>query len=249
MPEDKKPTRHLSTISVDKSKQEATVNQTVQDSLERIDALKAALDAARPLAPYTAASLRDKLALEWTHQANALNGSSMTLRETKVILEGITVAGKSLQEHVAVLNHQSAILYIESMVARNTPMSGAVITTAHRLILKNLDADAGQYRRAPGVTDDMRLLLTWYAQAGAMHPVQRAAGFYARFIRAHPFAAGNGRVGRLILNLDLMQAGYPMTVIRQEDCASERTMTHLIAIAVERSLRTYLDVLALGTAE
>ena len=225
------------------------VNITVQGVLEQVDALKAALDAARPLPDYTEASLRDKLALEWTHEANAIDGGSLTLRETKVMLEGITVAGKSLLEHVELVNHYSAIEYIESMAARNEPMSGSVITTTHRLILKNLDASAGQYRRAPGVTDDMRLLLTWHAAASAMHPVQRAAELYARFNRIHPFAAGNGRVGRLLLNLDLMQAGYPMTVMRKEDRTSERTMTHLVAIALKRSLRMYLDVLARGTAK
>lgn len=183
----------------------------MQGMLERVDALKAALDLARPLPQYTLASVRDKLALEWTYHSNAIEGNSLTLRETKVVLEGITVGGKSLREHFEALNHRDAILYVEAIVARNEPISEWQIKNIHALVLKNIDSDeAGRYRQENVVitgastmpptflhlADEMRAFIAWHAAASAMHPVLRAAELHTRFVKIHPFVDGNGRTGR-----------------------------------------------------
>lgn len=246
--------------------------------LNTIDADKATLDAARPLPLHTVASLRDKLMLEWTYHSNAIEGNTLTLRETKVVLEGITVGGKSLREHVEATNHRDAILYVEDIVAKAEALSEWQIRNIHSLVLKGIDADeAGRYRRENVVIAgasttppdfmhlpaEMAALIDWYQAANHMHPVDRAAELHTRFVKIHPFVDGNGRTGRLLLNFELMKAGYPPAIIRKEDrlayydsldiaCVSGdyADITRLVAESVLRSLDTYLDVLGLrhGTA-
>jgi Fic family protein len=241
--------------------------------LNTIDADKAALDAARPLPPNTVASLREKLMLEWTYHSNAIEGNTLTLRETKVVLEGITVGGKSLREHFEATNHRDAILYVEDIVSKAEALSEWQIRDIHALVLKNINAgEAGRYRHENVVIAgasttppdflhlpaEMAGLIDWYGQAAAMHPVERAAELHTRFVKIHPFVDGNGRTGRLLLNFELMKAGYPPAIIRKEDrlayydaldkaCVSGDygDITLLAAESVQRSLDTYLDVLGL----
>lgn len=239
--------------------------------LAAIDADKATLDAARPLPPHTLASLREKLMLEWTYHSNAIEGNTLTLRETKVVLEGITVGGKTLREHFEATNHRDAILYVEEIVARDEPLSEWQIRNIHSLVLKSInDGQAGRYREENvviagasttppdflHVPAEMAALILWHEGAADLHPLVRAAELHTRFVKLHPFVDGNGRTGRLLLNFELMKAGYPPAIIRKEDrlsyydalddaCVSAdfSAITNLVAEAVERSLVTYLDVL------
>ncbi|MGF6241595.1 MULTISPECIES: Fic family protein [Paraburkholderia] len=241
--------------------------------LQVIDADKATLDAARPLPAHTLASLREKLMLEWTYHSNAIEGNTLTLRETKVVLEGITVGGKSLREHFEATNHRDAILYVESIVGGDEALSEWQIKNIHSLVLKGIDHnEAGRYRQENVVIagasttppdflhlpEEMQALLEWHAKAGAMHPVERAAELHTRFVKIHPFVDGNGRTGRLLLNFELMKAGYPPAIIQKEDrlayydaldeaCVSGNysAITQLVANAVQRSLDTYLGILGL----
>jgi Fic family protein len=245
----------------------------LEASLQAIDTEKAQLDAARPLPPHTLASLREKLSLEWTYHSNAIEGNTLSLRETKVVLEGITVGGKSLREHFEATNHRDAIVYVEEIVGENEPLSEWMIRNIHRLVLKGIDvAQAGCYRREnvviAGATttppdflhlpQEMGQLIEWYDQAGSMHAVKRAAELHTRFVKIHPFIDGNGRTGRLLLNFELMKAGYPPAIIRKEErliyydsldeaCVSGdfSGITQLVTSAVRRSLETYLTVLGL----
>ena len=247
------------------------MNSAVELALATVDRLKARLDAARPLPIHTVSSLRAKLALEWTYHSNAIEGNTLTLRETKVVLEGITVGGKSLREHLEAISHRDAILYVENIVARGEAMSEWQIRNIHTLVLKGIDdAEAGHYRRENvaisgasttppdflQLAGEMALLVDWYQHAAPTHPVSRAAQLHARFVRIHPFVDGNGRTGRPLLNFELMKAGYPPAVIRKEDrlayydaldaaCVSgaHEGITELVAQAVERSLSTYLGLL------
>ncbi len=236
-----------------------------------VDAVKARLDAARPLPVNTIASLREKLTLEWTYHSNAIEGNTLTLRETKVVLEGITVGGKTLREHFEAINHRDAIFYVEEIVAKQEPLSEWQIKNIHQLVLKGINnEEAGRYRRdnvviagasmtPPDflhVAEEMPQLIAWHEAAGDVHPVERAAELHARFVKIHPFVDGNGRTGRLLLNFELMKAGYPPAVIRKEDRVAYYDalddacvtgvydgITTLVAEAVQRSLETYLDLL------
>jgi Fic family protein len=211
--------------------------------------------------------------LEWTYHSNAIEGNTLTLRETKVVLEGITVGGKSLRQHFEATNHRDAILYVESIVGGDEALSEWQIKNIHSLVLKGIDHDeAGRYRQENVVIagasttppdflhlpEEMQALLEWHAKAGAMHPVERAAELHTRFVKIHPFVDGNGRTGRLLLNFELMKAGYPPAIIQKEDrlayydaldeaCVSGNysAITQLVANAVQRSLDTYLGILGL----
>src|SRR5690625_197058 len=115
--------------------------------LEVINEKKAELDKLRPLPKYTLKSLREKLFLEWTYNTNAIEGNTLTLNETKVVLEGITVGGKTLREHLEVINHRDAIRYVEEIIIEQEPLSAWQIKNIHRLVLKGInDAYAGVYR-------------------------------------------------------------------------------------------------------
>ncbi|PTY76410.1 cell filamentation protein Fic [Heyndrickxia sporothermodurans] len=200
---------------------------------EQIDQKKALLDASRPLPKYTLSSLREKLLLEWTYNTNAIEGNTLTINETKIVLEGITVGGKTMREHLEVINHRNAIFYVEEIVQNKEPFSEWQIKNLHRLLLKGIDDEyAGVYRdqqvfisgakhRPPApflIKDQMEQLINWYEQeAKQMHPVTRGAMLHAIFVGIHPFIDGNGRTSRLLLNLELMKEGYPPVVIKVEN--------------------------------
>ncbi|ALX48941.1 Fic family protein [Lentibacillus amyloliquefaciens] len=200
---------------------------------ERVDQKKERLDDKRPLPKYTLRSLREKLLLEWTYNSNAIEGNTLTLQETKVVLEGITVGGKAMREHLEVINHRDAITYVEEIVQRQEFLSEWQIRNLHRLVLKEInDQYAGVYRDqqvvisgaehtppAPFlIKEQMEQLMNWYEnEAGELHPITRGTMLHAIFVGIHPFIDGNGRVSRLLLNLELMKDGFPPIVIKVEN--------------------------------
>lgn len=250
------------------------MTEALSNLLAEIDASKRRLDAARPLPAHTLGSLRDKLALEWTYHSNAIEGNTLTLRETKVVLEGITVGGKSLREHLEAVNHRDAIGFVEGLVAAAEPVNEWQIKNIHALVLKGIDPDeAGAYRRENVVIsgasttppDHMHLaqemadLIRWHGSPAStsLHPVIRSAELHTRFVEIHPFVDGNGRTGRLLMNLELMRAGYPPAIIQKDErlsyydaldegCTSKdfAAISMLVATAVRRSLDTYLALIA-----
>ncbi|WP_249870831.1 Fic family protein [Oceanobacillus saliphilus] len=200
---------------------------------KQIDQKKATLDAKRPLPKYTLRSLREKLLLEWTFHSNAIEGNTLTLQETKVVLEGIMVGGKTMREHLEVINHRDAISYVEEIVGRKESLSEWQIKNLHRLILKGInDEYAGVYRDqqvfisgakhtppAPYlIKEEMERLMNWYEEeTEQMHPVARGAMLHAILLGIHPFIDGNCRTSRLLLNLELMKDGFPPIVIKVEN--------------------------------
>ncbi|MFW2150696.1 Fic family protein [Acinetobacter gyllenbergii] len=201
---------------------------------EIIDDLKTKLDQHRPLSPAIVKNLHEDLILRWTYHSNAIEGNTLTLLETKVVLEGITVGGKALREHFEAINHRDAILYVEDILKKQEPFSEWQIRNIHQLILKNIDDEnAGRYRQQnvliSGATtnppdhtllnDKMVQFIDWYnMEAHTLHPIERAAKVHADFVGIHPFVDGNGRTSRLLMNLELMKAGYPPSVITVENC-------------------------------
>lgn len=239
---------------------------------EQINKKKASLDTLRPLPKYTLKSLREKLLLEWTYNTNAIEGNTLTMNETKVVLEGITVGGKTMREHLEVINHRDAIAYVEEIVQKGEPLTEWQIKNLHRLVLKGIVDDyAGVYRDqqvfiagakhippAPYlIKEQMEQLIKWYdTEAQKLHPVERGAMLHAIFVGIHPFIDGNGRASRLLLNLELMKAGFPAVVIKVENRlayyeALDKSHTtkdycdfiQLIAKEVEDSLNLYLSAI------
>lgn len=201
-------------------------------NFQDLDLLKARLDALRPLPAPVLRNLHEELVLRWTYHSNAIEGNTLTLLETKVVLEGITVGGKRLREHFEAINHRDAILYVEDIVQRTEPLSEWQIRSLHRLILKNIDDDhAGRYRPwnvtiagARHVPPDTlvvpermtTLLQTYETDWQPLHPVERAARLHIDFVGIHPFVDGNGRTARLLLNLELLKCGFPAIVLPVE---------------------------------
>lgn len=199
----------------------------------KIEQKKRLLDAKRPLNTITVSSIREKLMLDWTYNSNAIEGNMLTLIETKVVLEGITIGGKSMREHLEVINHKEAIIYVEDIVQRQEKLSELQIQNIHHLVLKGInDKYAGVYRNQDVIIaganhippnhiilkDEMEKFIKWYEEEGIMlNPIERAARVHVDFVKIHPFIDGNGRTARLLLNLELMKEGYPPIIIRNEN--------------------------------
>ncbi|NDI34587.1 Fic family protein [Chengkuizengella sediminis] len=197
---------------------------------EAVDEMKRKLDTKRPLPATTLKSLRDHLMLEWTFHSNAIEGNTLTLSETKVALEGITVGGKTIKEHLEVINHKKAILLVEEIVRNHEKLSEWQMKNIHRLILKGIDDEhAGVYRKenviisgakhippdALNVPIQMQELQKWY-DTQKLHPIETASILHIEFVKIHPFVDGSGRTARLLVNLELMKNGYPPIIIEKE---------------------------------
>mgnify|MGYP000591930226 CR=1 FL=1 len=194
-----------------------------------LDHLKARLDAHRPLDTAIVRNLREDLIVRWTYHSNAIEGNSLTLRETKVVLEGVTVGGKRLVDHLEAINHRDAILLLEDLVQNNEPLSEWQIKSLHQIILRGIDDEhAGTYRavnvrisgaehtppEAIRVPELMESFIAWCRGEGQqLHPVERAARVHSDFVKIHPFTDGNGRTSRLLMNLELMKSGWPPVIL------------------------------------
>ncbi|MFD2115127.1 Fic family protein [Paenibacillus yanchengensis] len=234
---------------------------------------KQQLDAKYPLPKYTLQSLREKLYLEWTYNSNAIEGNTLTINETKVVLEGITVGGKTMREHLEVINHREAITYVEDIVQKAEPFSEWQIKNLHRLVLKGIEDEyAGVYRiqqvfisgavHIPPdplrIQEQMDQLMHWYhGAAQAFHPIVSGAMLHAIFVGIHPFIDGNGRTSRLLLNLELMKSGYPPIIIKVDNrlayynaldkahtTEDTQDFIALVAAEVELSLDLYLSAVS-----
>ena len=238
--------------------------------LARITEKKTRLDALRPLPPAVMARLREQFTAEWTYNSNAIEGSTLTLRETQLILEaGLTIGGKSLREHFEVINHRDAIEYVERLAEQAEPLTAFQVRQVHRLVLSKIDdAGAGQYRQTPvriagaahtppEAWEVPRRMAEWEAAVAAagqtLHPIEQAAQAHHGLVAIHPFVDGNGRTARLVLNLLLFQHGYPPAVIlranrrqyyrvlAQADAGRLAPLANLVGRAVDQSLGLYLE--------
>ena len=199
---------------------------------DEVDNLKKELDSKRPIPKETLKSLKESINLEWTYNSNGIEGNTLNLRETQVVLEGITVGGKSIKEHLEAINHEQAILFLDELVKDNEPITEWNIKNIHGLILKEIDNEnAGKYRGenvtikgATHIPPDyikvpelMEKLILNYETWNNYHPIIRAALLHGELVKIHPFVDGNGRTSRLLMNLDLMNSGYNPVIIKKED--------------------------------
>ena len=198
---------------------------------DEVDEKAKQLQNLRPLSKITLKSLKESNILDWTYNSNAIEGNTLTLRETKVVLEGITVGGKSVKEHLEAINHKYAIAYLEKLVEEKSGISEWNIKNLHQLILKGIDDEnAGKYRNEnviisgathippdhTKISELMEKLVINYSKWNSHHPIVKASLLHGEFVKIHPFIDGNGRTARLIMNLDLMQKGYVPVIIKKE---------------------------------
>ena len=204
---------------------------TLDDNyFDEVDSLKKELDSKRPIPKETLKSLRESVNLEWTYNSNGIEGNTLTLRETQVVLEGITVGGKSIKEHLEAINHEKAILFLDDLVKDNDPINEWNIKSIHQLVLKDIDNEnAGRYRKenvtikgATHIPPDylkvpelMEKSILTYNAWSEYHPIIQAALLHGELVKIHPFIDGNGRTSRLLMNLVLMNKGYNPVIIKK----------------------------------
>jgi Fic family protein len=245
--------------------------------LQDVDRLQEEISRLRPLGKKALAQLRDYYKIGLTWASNALEGSSLTESETKVILEdGITVGGKPLREHLEALGHAEAfgLLY---RLAKKREISEADILRLHRLFYYRIDPqNAGHYRREPAlitgavielpppsrIKAEMEAFIRETpALRAARHPVEFAALLHLRLVSIHPFIDGNGRTARLLMNLSLLQDGFPITIIppvvrpdyietlKASNSGDNRPFVNLISSMVYEAQRDYLRLFKTLTEE
>ena len=188
------------------------------------------LNKRRPLTEGELERLNEEFLTEYTYNSNAIEGNTLTLRETDMVLRGLTIDQKSLKEHLEVIGHKEAFDFVTEIVKEKCEINERVIKQIHYLVLADKKDDRGVYRRLPVrimgaahepvqpylIVPKMEELLRNYL-ASEEHIVTKLARFHIEFEGIHPFIDGNGRTGRLLVNLELMKAGYPPIDIKFTD--------------------------------
>ena len=228
----------------------------------------------RPLPESAVRKIREQFEIEMTYNSNAIEGNSLTLKETFLVInEGITIKGKPLKDHLEAKNHKEALDYLYELVSKNkrNTFSEALIRSFNQIVIQDIDKEwAGKYRNSevmitgskhkpPQAIDVSRLMsefIEWLREnRGRLHPIELAAIIHYRLVAIHPFFDDNGKTARLLMNVILMESGYPLAIILKNDRkryyndlskADDGNLIPFIrftARAVERSLDIYLRVL------
>lgn len=198
--------------------------------LEQIDRKKIALDNRRPLTAGEMERLHEEFTVEYTYNSNAMEGNTLTLRETDLVLRGLTIDKKPLRDHMEAVGHKEAFEFVRDLVRDNALLSERIIRQIHYLVLADKKEDRSVYRRVPVrimgaqhepvqpylIAPKMEQLLRDYAES-TEHIITKLARFHIEFEGIHPFIDGNGRTGRLLVNLELMKAGFPPIDIKFAD--------------------------------
>ena len=236
-----------------------------------IEAKKQKLSELRPLTPGEVERLREEFMVEFTYNSNAIEGNTLTLKETAMVLEGITIDQKPMKDHLEAVGHRDAFLYVQEIATKEIEFSEYVIKNIHSLVLMNRPEDKGTYRRIPvrimgAYTMPVQpymiepkmaeLLIKNEERKSIMSDIERIALFHLEFEGIHPFIDGNGRTGRLLMNLDLIRNSYPPINVKFTDRKryydafdayyrdnDPTPMTALIAEYVEARLDEYLKLL------
>ena len=256
-------------------------SESLEVLLEQIEDLKNALDSFRPLQGEHIEKLNQYFDEVYTFDSTGIEGNTLTLQETALVLnKGVTIGGKSLREHFEVINHKEAIDYIKALVKQKEPISKRVLLDIHHLILKNIDLDnAGRYRNVDDMISGsshkpptflqveslMEEYFNFYEEnKEILNPVILSADMHEKLVTIHPFSDGNGRTSRLVMNLILLQNGFPITNISSQNELRDEYYKSLevaqtednkelfytfIARNVKESLIKYLEIISVNAEE
>jgi len=232
------------------------------DLFGRIQRKKERLDAHSPLPESAVRKLREELRLLHTYHSNAIEGNTLSLQETKLVLgEGLTIGGKSIREHLEATNNAEAFDLIEAIAKEKSEIDHITIQRIHEVVTRGIEADARKNRvhnvRITGATktppdfskvyhgiDD--LIASLKDMEKREHPIKAATFLHHKLVEIHPFADGNGRVARLLTNLYLMKDGYPPIVLRKEERGK---YYHFLRIADEGNLGPFANFIAKSVDE
>lgn len=239
--------------------------------LEQINSFKKTLDSCRPLTPAEVEAIKEVFLVEHTYNSNAIEGNTLTLQETALVLQGVTIDKKPLKDHLEAVGYKEAFQYIEELAKQDKDLSEYDIKSIHNLVLADRPEDRGTFRRvnvriAGALTNPVQpyliepkieeLLNNYKVWSETMHIVERVAIFHLQFESIHPFIDGNGRTGRLIMNLQLIKEGLPAINIKFADrrkyydafdeysrTGSTEAMINLVGEAVISRLREMIDMI------
>ncbi len=249
---------------------ETDINIINTELLKSIEGKKHEIDKLRPLPPEIVRKLQEQFLVEWTYNSNAIEGNTLTLQETDLVINrGLTIGNKTLKEHFEAINHKEGIEFLYDFVKKKKELDENTILQIHKIILKNInDAEAGHYRKAnvmilgavhipPSAIKIPRLMdefIQWYYQnKKKLSVAELAAWVHYKLVYIHPFIDGNGRTSRLLMNLILMQHGYPPAVIlkvdrkkyyrvlKEADSEKYNNYFDFIGRSIERSLLIFLN--------
>jgi len=248
-----------------------SVKKSYAPILEQVDTLKKSLDSCRPLTPAEVEAIKEVFLVEHTYNSNAIEGNTLTLKETALVLQGITIDQKPLKDHLEAVGYKEAFEYVEELAKKDKPLSEYDIKSIHNLVLADRPEDRGVFRRlnvriAGALTNPVQpyliepkieeLLKNYQKWSKTMHIVECVANFHLQFESIHPFIDGNGRTGRLLMNLQLIKAGLPAINIKFADRrryydafdeyaknGSSEAMAVLVGEAVVSRLREMLDTI------
>ena len=236
---------------------------------QRIDEKLKRLNKFRPLPVRAVKKLKEKFEIEMTYNSNAIEGNSLTLRETYLVInEGITIKGKPLKDHIEAKNHQEALEYLYDLVekGKKNTFSENLIRSLNQIVQQSIDKEwAGRYRNSGviigGASHEppeaieapalMRKMIKWYSDNNKkLHPVESASIVHHKLVYIHPFFDGNGRTSRLAMNIILMQAGFPLVVVSKNDrkryysalSAADKGNYSLFVNFIARAVERTLDI-------
>ena len=201
------------------------------DFIKEIEIKKAELDSHRPLTQGELERLNEEFLVEYTYNSTAIEGNTLTLRETDMVLKGITIDKKPIKDHLEVIGHKDAFNYLADLVKEKEPLSENLIKQIHTLVLADKPEDRGIYRRVAVkiigakhftenqllIADKMEELIKEFNADKNTNIIRKLALFHIKFEAIHPFIDGNGRTGRLLVNFELMKKGYPPIDIKYAD--------------------------------
>lgn len=249
-----------------------TYRDEFQSTFDRLYQKRQELQTSRPLPNIALHKIRESLSLEWTYNSNSIEGNTMSLRETQMVIqEGITIKGKSLREHFETHNHDKAIDYLYSIVDDNYKLRSIDILSIHGLVLRSIEDDfAGRIRNggvrisganfmppnANKVSDYLDELIDFInTNPLGLNDIELSTIYHHKLVWIHPFFDGNGRTVRLSMNLLLMRCGFPPAIILKNDRkkyyealnqannGNYQKLTLLMCQALERTLNIYLNAM------
>jgi len=235
-----------------------TLSDSIQKTLDNLEVLNKELSSLRSKNSYR---IVEALELEYTFESNRIEGNTLTLKETDLVVnKGLTISGKSMQEHLEAINHKDAISYVKDLVQSDTILTERELLTIHNLVLRGIDpANAGKYRNVqvmisgsghqppqpyivPKLMEDYFI---WYTNNRShLHPVVLAAEMHERLVTIHPFVDGNGRTSRLIMNLILLQNGYVIANIKGDNSTRMRYYEALEFVQTGGSKESFIQFIA-----
>ncbi|MCI7788102.1 MAG: Fic family protein [Mollicutes bacterium] len=250
------------------AKKPADGRESAKGVLSTIAELKHELDSLHPLTPDEVKALNEQFAVEYTYNSNAIEGNTLTLKETVLVLRGLTIDKKPLKDHFDIIGHKEAFDFVSQLVKDKEPLSEWVIKQIHFLALGRDIQHRGVYRSVPVyisgaktqttepilIPEKIQELLEWYRSDEEDDFLTKIALFHLLFESIHPFIDGNGRTGRLLVNLELMKLGYPPIDIKYTDrksyynafdsyseTGSPKAMFKLFAKYLTERLRRYIE--------